>query len=505
MTMAIDLSKPAEQVDFETLPYKTMLDNLQANILASHGRDYARHLFIRFTGSAAAVRAWIRTKVAPAVTSAADQRQQAKDRAEADAAGTFFDGGLVTGLFLSAAGYTYLGLDKAKLPSTAFRKGMKDQSKFVVPDVLLGIDLKLKNRDPDPANWEAGFQGEIHALITLADDKVGDDLSRLLNQVELYKSQLAAGIGVVAHLQDGRVLRRPIPNEPGRFEPIEHFGYFDGISQPRFSNAELDRYNKDQGRDPPQPGDWNPAASLDLILAPDPFATAPDAYGSFFVYRKLEQDYDVFNQRVKALAAAVPLSEDLAGAYVVGRFKDGTPVTAGPTASPGLEVENHFMHSNDKKGLKCPMHAHVRKANPRGTTPKTTPAEEAARRIARRAIPYGDPHPGIQCDPEQYESREEGPRGLVFMCFQSNIEDHFEFIQRVWIDNNEFPKGLIPLIEGNTADDPLIGQDLDEKQRWPKKWNNEAAGTKKFNFEAAVTLKGGEYFFAPSKPFLDGL
>ncbi len=28
---------------------------------------------------------------------------------------------------------------------------------------------------------------------------------------------------------------------------------------------------------------------------------------------------------------------------------------------------------------------------------------------------------------------------------------------------------------------------------------------KKFNFEAAVTLKGGEYFFAPSKPFLESL
>ena len=64
---------------------------------------------------------------------------------------------------------------------------------------------------------------------------------------------------------------------------------------------------------------------------------------------------------------------------------------------------------------------------------------------------------------------------------------------------------MIPIFQGNTGDDPLIGQDMDEKQRWPKKWNNEAAGTEKFNFEAAVTLKGGEYFFAPSLPFLTAL
>jgi hypothetical protein len=32
-----------------------------------------------------------------------------------------------------------------------------------------------------------------------------------------------------------------------------------------------------------------------------------------------------------------------------------------------------------------------------------------------------------------------------------------------------------------------------------------AAGRTPFNFEAAVTLKGGEYFFAPSLPFLPGL
>jgi hypothetical protein len=44
-----------------------------------------------------------------------------------------------------------------------------------------------------------------------------------------------------------------------------------------------------------------------------------------------------------------------------------------------------------------------------------------------------------------------------------------------------------------------------EPQRWPKTWGDEAAGRTKFNFESAVTLRGGEYCFAPSRPFLAAL
>jgi Dyp-type peroxidase family len=498
--MPVDLTKAAKDVKFGDAAYTALLGNLQANILASHGRDHARHLFIRFTGTPAAARAWIKSKVAPNVTTAKHQRKQSEDRAAAIAAGnTTFDGGLVTGFFLSAAGYAFLGFDVAKLPSKAFRKGMKDRSRFIGPQILPGINLKLRNRDPEPAQWEPGFQGEIHALITLADDRVGGNLSRLLTRVDLHKSELAAGVGIVTHVQEGSVLRRPFPS--GKEEPIEHFGYFDGISQPLFSEKELQRYDQDQQR---QKGDWDPSASLDLVLAKDPFTNAPDAYGSFFVYRKLEQDYALFHQRVKSLATAVPITEQLAGAYVVGRFEDGTPVSLA-SAPAGATPKNHFMHSSDKDGLKCPMHAHVRKANPRGTTPSTSLKDEAARRIARRAIPYGQPHPDLKCDETKFPSQKLGPRGLLFMCFQSNIEDHFEFIQRVWVDNNDFPSGTIPFFEEDTGDDPLIGQDEEEAQRWPKKWNDKAAGTKKSNFEAAITLKGGEYFFAPSKPFLNSI
>jgi Dyp-type peroxidase family len=493
--MAVDLTKAAQQVDLTAPQYAALLDNLQANIIWSHGRDHARHLFIRFNGTADAARTWIRTKVAPRVTSAKQQREQAAAK-KADPA---HDGGLVTGFYLSAAGYAFLERDPTKFADKGFRKGMKDRRDFDGP-----LILKFKNRDPEPAAWEQGFRGDIHALVTLADDKVGDNITRLLNTVEQVKGELA-GVGTVTHVQDGRALRRPIPEQPGRFEPVEHFGYFDGISQPLFSKAELAKYDSDQGH-PREPDEWDPGASLDLLLAADPFATAPDCFGSFLVYRKLEQDYSAFETRVKALASAIPANAELAGAYVVGRFKDGTPVSERDTSSPGTDVGNTFMHEHDdedkddSEGFRCPRAAHIRKANPRGTTPATSLKEERARRIVRRGIPYGKPHPDIGCDPAEFESQAGGPRGLVFMCFQASIAAHFEFIQRVWIDNKDFPKGV--LSPNDTGDDPLIGQDPGEPQKWPRKWNHPPSGRRPFNFEAAVTLKGGEYFFAPSRPFL---
>ena len=494
--MAVNLTRNAEQVNFDTdASYGPMLAKLQANILWSHGRDHARHLFIRFTGDRAAVRAWIRNKVAPDVTSAAQQRQQKLARDQANPEDGDFDGGLVTGFFLSADGYTFLELDPAQFDSTGFLKGMKDRSNYRGP-----LGLRLTNHDPESTEWEPGYRGDIHALVTLADDKVGGNLSRLETKVELYKSQIDNGLGVVTQIEKGQNLKKPIPGHPGKSEPVEHFGYFDGISQPLFTKPDLIKYDQEQER-VRLPDDWNPGAKLKLILAKDPFAAAEDSFGSFFVYRKLEQDYATFKQRVAALATAIPATEELAGAYVVGRFKDGSPVTAAQTPSPGLVTANFFKYSDDEAGRKCPMQAHIRKSNPRGTSGVTL-ASERARRIARRAIPYGNPHPDLECNPEHFQSQEGGPRGLLFMCFQSNIEKQFEFIQRVWIDNKDFPRGTGGV---DTGDDPLIGQNPGAAQRWPKRWGSLGAQTREFNFEAAVTLKGGEYFFAPSLPFLASL
>lgn len=154
--MAVDLGRPA--ADVEAAEYRTMLDNIQGNILKSHGRNVERHVFLKFTGAAGDVRRWIRERIAPRVLTAAAQYEQARRRR----ADENFDGGMVTLFHLSAAGYSYLGLNPSRLDSSAFRKGMKDQRDNVIEDFF-----STGNKDPKPHRWEQGYRGAIHAMVQL--------------------------------------------------------------------------------------------------------------------------------------------------------------------------------------------------------------------------------------------------------------------------------------------------------------------------------------------------
>jgi Dyp-type peroxidase family len=475
--MSINLDKPAASVNFDSVEYQALLAKLQANILRPHGRNFARHIFVRFTAPQAAVRAWIRGTVAPMVTTAADQFQQIAARR----ANPGFDGGLITGFFLSASGYRYCGFDSKSFASGAFHKGMKDQDEGL---------FAPKNHDPRPASWQEGFQQQVDALITVAD--AGED--KVKQAATALRTGLAA-IGVVLTVEEGAVLRRK--NAAGDIEPVEHFGYFDGISNPLFTKEDLDAErleNKARVH-------WDAEARLSLVLADDPFATEADAFGSYLVYRKLGQNVRAFDEQVRQLAGKLGVSEDLVGAMAVGRFKDGTPVLREKAPSTGPDVVNDFDYLEDPEGVRCPFHAHIRKANPRKTTPLTSDESERRRRVVRRGIPYGKPMPGVAnttaTDPDP-----DAPRGLLFMCFQRNIEEQFEFIQRTWVDNEIFPRGLFGK---DTGDDPVIGQNRDEAQRWPERWGDDDTNRRTYNFESAVTLEGGEYFFAPSIPFLRAL
>jgi len=483
--MSVKLDKPAKDVDITSPEYDAMLGHLQANILRPHGRNFARHIFLRFTADPAAVKSWIRARAASVTTAKEQLAQIASRRADPG-----FNGGLVQGFFLSAKGYEFLGFDTDRFASSTFRKGMKNQSKDI-----LEIILDTNNKDPEPSSWEPGFQKEISALITVADAAE----NTVQEAVEAIRASVA-GIAEVLTIEEGTVLRRR--NAAGDHEPVEHFGYFDGISNPLFTKQDLD----DELPENRNRTAWDPGARMSLVLTDDPFTDEGDAFGSYLVYRKLGQNFLAFSERVKALAAALNTNEDLAGAMVVGRFKDGTPVLKAKIPSPGPEVTNDFNFKEDEDGFKCPFHSHIRKVNPRDTTPLTSLESEKRRRIVRRGIPYGKPMPGI-ADSTELDSKAEAPRGLLFMCFQQNIEEQFEFIQRTWVDNEHFPTGIptLGILQKDTGDDPLIGQDRDETQRWPNSWGNKDGGKKSFNFESEIRLKGGEYFFAPSVAFLRSL
>jgi Dyp-type peroxidase family len=466
--MPLPLSKrndPLTAADLKT--YKRALGNLQGNILKGHGRDHTAHIFLEFhKGKQNKVKKWLRD-LAEQVTSMATQLKEQQDYRDYN-----LPGKLITCVYLTAAGYTYLGCGIGKFNST-FKAGMKES--------------RAKLGDPRIEKWDRGFRGTIHAMILLADDSdayVGREAHKMLDQVRDKLARISAvELGAAQRNADNNV--------------IEHFGYADGLSQPLMIAADVEKALKKE-HIKNFVGGWDPSAGPKLVLVQDPHG-GKDAYGSYFVFRKLEQDVFGFKQREKELAGRLGLigaNGERAGATAVGRFEDGNPVAMDnddelPT---NRMIRNNFNYDDDPLGTKCPLHSHIRKVNPRGSTGKKT--KERQGRIARVGITYG-----VRTD-QSFEDEEVLPRegvGLLFMCYQADIKRQFEHMQQMMANRSSFPKPKIGI-------DPIIGQGSKGAQRWPSDWGNPDPDTKKpFHFSGFVTMKGGEYFFAPSIPFLKGL
>jgi len=446
------------------------LKDLQGNILKFHGRRHAAHLFLKFLpGKKSAALAWIKGPLHDRVTSAHAQLEAA---AQFKATGE--DGGAFHAFMLSAAGYTYLGKPLAGFADPRFSAGSKASIASL--------------HDPQVAAWETGFQDTIHAMVLIADTQP----ARLQFMAQALRTEVESfAVVLVTQMGDQQF------NERGN--GVEHFGYVDGRSQPLMLLSDL-------GDEPGGTSLWNPMAGPAQVLVADPFGSA-GASGSYFVFRKLEEKVRAFKIQEQVLATALGLSGDareLAGALVIGRFEDGTPVTLSSTpmiedsAQPnGDSVPNNFDYRDDLAGVKCPFHAHIRKSNPRGSGPGGL-ADEMTRHMARRGITYGARAPDTF---DNIASMPEGEVGLLFMSYQRSIVDQFEFIQQSWVNNPGFPSagaGVDPVI-GQSGSPPPAPQD------WPKNWGDPAKPVVAFNFRDFVVMKGGEYFFAPSLSGLSSL
>jgi Dyp-type peroxidase family len=257
----------------------------------------------------------------------------------------------------------------------------------------------------------------------------------------------------------------------------EHFGFIDGVSQPEFFQSGVPAAAG--------PDQWDPSAGPNLVLVRDPLGRSDEDCGSYFVFRKLRQDVEGFRQREADLRNTLTPSQhpELAGAFVVGRFRDGTSVAV--ASSPQGQQGNDFLYRGsgpatgaDPHERRCPLSSHIRKVNPRGDTGNL--AKERDHRIARRGIAYG----AYPADPEV---------GLLFQCCQRSLEDQFEFLQKTWMNPAAAPTN-------DAGMDPVAGAACGSHQNWPKTWDT---GLKvKLDFGAFVTLVGGAYFFLPSITFL---
>ncbi len=486
MSLPIDLTQPLRWKSADA-DQQRMLRALQGNILKGHGRHFTANLFITFGNDASATRRWLRDLADHHVTDAYAQLLATRVYKEHGKPGGDF-----CHVAISFAGYKALGAAANAPGDPEFRRGMTDAGSIT--------DLG----DPALEKWETPFKKPLHAVV-LAASETEATCARLTAQlVELIENG-----GAAVHIQHGKQLF----NAKG--DGIEHFGYVDGRSQPLMLEEDIENESGAAGT-----ARWDPRFPLRTALVADPGVTEPNdaaiSFGSYFVFRKLEQHVRKFKKREQELADILKLKggdRELAGAMIVGRFEDGTPVTTSRTAR-GLPPPNDFNYDSDP-AARCPFHGHIRKTNPRGSGGFEKEAGEREHIMARRGITFEDLK--RQFNPEELPEAEDmqafdqkvapklptGGVGLLFMAYNNVIGNQFKFTQQAWANPNAFPGGKPNKTNGI---DPVIGQGLPGDQRMPVAWDDRTQGDRiDAQFAGFVQMKGGEYFFSPSLTFLKGL
>jgi Dyp-type peroxidase family len=393
------------------------------------------------------------------------------------------------GLLLGPVAYIKLGVDLSELPAgpgtDAFMAGMAGRAQ----------EIGHTRPNDAPAGWRSEFRpgSRVDACVIIAsDDK--DDLDPRITEIANLVSQ--AGCEVVFE-EASQVL-------PDRLRGHEHFGFKDGVSQPTLAGEEPEP----QANEPPA------VATGEFVLGyPDSTeqtAQVGDLWtdGSFAAFERITQNVHAFRaQAAKAAEGTNPLLSNASmEAKMVGRWPSGTPLETSPESDPGdAGVTNAFQYSaalfSDSDGSKAPRFAHIRKANPRDET-RPDPEDPVARhRMIRRGVPFGPPFPHDATTDDGQD------RGLHFFCFVADLARQFEFVQRQWLNDENFPNGAKPAQPGGgygpppTPGEPADGPDPVVGEHDPSAEDALHQGANVHTFALGpevVSVTAGEYFFAPS-------
>lgn len=471
--MTFNLNGTLDDSNLDTPDTHRFLSGLQANILKGHGRHHITLLFLEITEVAHARAFLHQYKVTDSATQFRETKRF-KDTGE--------PGGLVQLVFISHAGLVKLG--KAAV--------FKDADGAPLDEFFEGgmaADTEVLDQQATDS-WQSALAKPVDVLLLLAHDDE-DDLARATSRSVGTLEKKGSGFSVLL-AQEGRAYFNKAK------EGIEHFGYVDGRSQPLMIDSDLAR---EKGRK--ETFVYNPESPLQQFMFEDPLAPE-EGLASLFVFRKLEQDVAGFKQAEELLQKRilpVPSNKEIAGARVVGRFENGVPVTMSP-APRAAPVTNDFDYSKDEDGERCPFQGHIRKTNPRGSSPGKQPFDKSVQ-MARRGIPYGrrmqDP------DTAEFVDKPNDGVGLLFMSYQASIARQFHFMQVQWANDRKFPKlgeadapvGIDPIIgQANVASTVLAKTD----HVWPG-----IPIPPPSDFSGFVHLKGGEYFYTPSPQGLKNL
>lgn len=227
--------------------------------------------------------------------------------------------------------------------------------------------------------------------------------------------------------------------------------------------------------------------------------------GSYLVIRQLNQDVEGFEDFLENAAiehkdhlglpngySHAQIKEYLA-AKMVGRWKDGTSLIKFPH-EPGTGWDgqkraqapdnNFLLGKEDPTGHLCPYGSHIRRSNPRDSfVPHDKEQLDIVNRhrILRRGRFYTDP--------------ETQKKGLLFLCFNADIERQFEFIQQTWCQARKF-MGLDNEVDAIIGRGRKMGRVTIPTERGPLFLTG---------IPDMVTVVGGEYFFTPSRSALEYL
>lgn len=330
----------------------------------------------------------------------------------------------------------------------------------------------------------------------------------------------------------------------GRVRPGdgEHFGWRDGISQP----AIKDLVSKVQpGQQIVDPGVIVMGYKGDAVFDNSSRVQRPafTKDGSFMVFRKLEQDVLGFENYIDTNWSAIPayysnsdmLSDEerkeLFGARIVGRFKTGAPLAKTPYKDDrSLLHPDKINDFNYKEGIdiddptlppNCPFGAHIRKTAPRNLEPLVHQEYLNASMIIRAGIPYGPEISEAERTAWKPGDEQKVERGLLFVCYQSSIENGFFRQTTKFANNDYFPiTDVIPRVHGP---DPIIGGPKNspninspvvitgegevsfkmvdqQSNKYVVHGFAQKVDTSAMAYEPQyfVTSRGGEYFFVPS-------
>jgi Dyp-type peroxidase family len=488
----------------QEVPTEPDLDDVQNLVTSGYPRhENARHLLLRITDPIPA-RRWL-ARVADAIPTAGwadgyvDRLEyESVDRADYAAEGRAGSPGFAVHVALSYAGLARLGLPESELAgfSSEFRAGMASREAGLAP-----------GRGTEP--WKPPFAPvseltaesavDVLVMFSAADTNSLDD--EFADRPGLLPGP-ADGLQVLERIEAGRIREDRYGPGDGVGKPgfLEHFGFVDGISQPRIHGVTPGRRVAELPAGEVLLG----YRDVDGDTAGAGLPTALAQNGSYLVYRKLEQDVPAFRELTRELADRLADRvdpgtdpEQLAAAKLMGRWRDGTPLTVSPGHKDAGVPRGQFgFQADDAQGYGCPVGSHIRRANPRDSRPvdPNTSADTGGEvgleatlalrhRMLRRGIPYGPP---LSSDAEDGEGNSQAERGLLFVALVGDLRRQFEFVQAHWMsDGNAFRLG---------ADRDVLSGATEAGNKFV------VQGTPPVFVKPStplVTCRGGEYFFLP--------